>query len=439
MPKHTKKFRHLSTEKYSNNFHKDKLQELQDKEHYSSYQEDLAFAKELNILRNDFYYQMVEKENILLIDFLYHPLDVVSGDAYTARRIDEHRTFYLLVDGMGKGLSASLTAMIMTSFVNHLIDRMLEFDSFSLDILVKESIDYIKPILLDEEALAIDYILIDNHYNKLLYAKFAMPAFLLQNRDGSIIKIKSNNPPLSKWHDNFVIDRYNITEINKFLFYTDGIVENSVNTGKDSYSQHIEKDFQNSLTREELKMKIFKKLALQEDDLTLIFINKLDLSSVVVTQKSFETSLSTVDEANEWYTQLWSTFSNNVKDSYSANLVFTELYMNAYEHGNLAISSEQKHKMIEEDSYYDSLIVEQKNCTKQIHVTVYKIKSASSTYIITYIKDEGEGFDTHILSQIFRNSQTFNGRGVFVSRKNSMGIYYNTKGNAVLYLSKVQT
>ena len=51
--------------------------------------------------------------------------------------------------------------------------------------------------------------------------------------------------------------------------------------------------------------------------------------------------------------------------------------------------------------------------------------------------DEGEGFDTQILSQIFRNSKKFNGRGVLVSRKNSMGIYYNSKGNCVLFLNKI--
>lgn len=315
MAKHTKKFRYFKTNKKCQESQEDKLQKLQEKENYNSYQEDLAFAKELNILRNDFYYQMVESEEISLIDFLYHPLDVVSGDAYTVRRIDGHRTFFLLVDGMGKGLSASLSAMIMTSFVNHLIDRMLEFDSFSLDILVKESIDYIKPILLDEEALAIDYILIDNHYNKLLYAKFAMPAFLLQNKDGSIVKIKSNNPPLSKWHNNFLIDKYNIQEIDKFLFYTDGIVENGVKTEKESYAQHIEEDFKNSFTREELKVKIFEKLTTQEDDLTLVFINRLKLSHSLIVQKSFKSSLGDIDEANEWYSQLWSTFSENIKDS----------------------------------------------------------------------------------------------------------------------------
>ena len=107
-----------------------KLKELQKKHEYNSYQEDLTFAKELNILRNDFYYQMIDSSHVTLVDFLYQPLDLISGDAYTARRIDNHRTFYLIVDGMGKGLSASLTAMIslpgsMTSSARGILLRVL--------------------------------------------------------------------------------------------------------------------------------------------------------------------------------------------------------------------------------------------------------------------------------------------------------------------------
>ena len=61
-----------------------------------------------------------------------------------------------------------------------------------------------------------------------------------------------------------------------------------------------------------------------------------------------------------------------------------------------------------------------------------------TTYFITQISDEGEGFDTKILSEIFRNRNAFNGRGVYMSRNSSDGIYYNTKGNGVLYIHKLQ-
>ena len=111
--------------------------------------------------------------------------------------------------------------------------------------------------------------------------------------------------------------------------------------------------------------------------------------------------------------------------------------MNAYEHGNLGITASEKHKLIEEDIYYETLEEKEKNSNKKIEVKVCTLSYKTSCYVITQITDEGKGFDTQILSKIFRNSRMFNGRGVFMSRKKSLGIYYNTKGNAVLYLNKI--
>ncbi|NOR58238.1 MAG: response regulator, partial [Sulfurimonas sp.] len=101
------------------------------------------------------------------------------------------------------------------------------------------------------------------------------------------------------------------------------------------------------------------------------------------------------------------------------------------------LDSQTKHRLIEEDTYLETLLEKQEGCDKQIHITINKISYNSSDYIITRIKDDGEGFDTQILSEIFRNVKSFNGRGVFVSRSSSLGIYYNSEGNSVLFLHKV--
>jgi hypothetical protein len=417
---------------------KERQEQLEKKEAYSSYQSELAFKKELNILRNDFYYQLIDSQTISLVDFMYRPLDVLSGDAYSARRINEHVTFYLLVDGMGKGVSASFTAVAMTTFINHLVDKMIEHESFSLEILIQESMDYIKPILLDEEVLAIDYICFDSYYKVLEYAKFAMPPFLLQDRDNNIIKIKSNNPSLSKWQKSYKVDRKDVSDIQKYLFYSDGIVENSTDADGLTYAAFIQEDFKYSFTREEFKEKFFSRITTQEDDLSLIFINSLNMrEETLVAQRTFETSLEAVDEATAWYEELWQNLDVDMKAAYKAGVVFTELFMNAYEHGNLGIDSKTKHRYLEEESYFDKLTQLQKDCKKKIFVRTYKLKELSGEYMVTKILDEGPGFNTQILSEIFRNSKQFNGRGVFVSRKNSMGIYYNPTGNCVLFLNKI--
>ncbi len=415
-----------------------RLRQLEDQELYSSYQSELAFKKELNILRNDFYYKVIDSKTISLVDFMYKPLDILSGDAYSARRIDEHRTFYLLVDGMGKGISASFTTVTMTAFINHLVDKMIAHESFSLDIIIQESMQYIQSILLDEEVLAIDYICFDSYFHTLEYAKFAMPPFLLQDKNDTIIKVKSNNIPMSKWQKSYKTDIIDVKNIDKYLFYSDGIVENSVHEDGLTYAAFIEEDFKDSFTREEFKEKFFSRIRKQEDDLSLIYINSLDLRpTTLAAKKEFLTRLDTVDAANQWYEELWESFGveNKVRDK--AALVFSELFMNAYEHGNLAIDAKSKHRYLEEDCYFEKLSELEQMCEKKIFVEVYKLQEQSHTYIVTKIYDQGDGFDTQILSEIFRNSKQFNGRGVFVSRKNSMGIYYNTKGNCVLFLNAI--
>lgn len=422
---------HLQRQKNS------KLEALEEKDKYITYQEDLAFEKELNILRNDFYYKMVDMSCISLIDFMYQPLDVLSGDAYSARSINSSMAFYLLVDGMGKGLSASLSSMLMTSFINYKIDKMKESNVFDFHRLIDESLKYIKPILLEDEALSVDYILFDDKDKLLSYAKFAMPAILMQNNQQEVIKLKSNNPPISRYMRDFSISSYDISNITKYLFCTDGMVENSTRFKDKLYIEYIEKDFLDSFTKDAMRARLLWKIDIPEDDITFIFINSLDLKNTIISKKSFATDLDELENANEWYTTIWESLTDDVKLRYDAGVVFTELYMNAYEHGNLKLDTITKHKLIEKDTYLQTLQDKQKDCTKNILVSINKITYDSADYIITQINDDGDGFDTEILSKIFRNTKSFNGRGVFVSRNSSLGIYYNSKGNSVLFLHKI--
>lgn len=414
-----------------------KIQEFEKKEKYNSFQEELAFAKELNILRNDFYYQMHENSSVVLIDFFYKPLDILSGDAYSAREIDADKQFYFIIDGMGKGLSASLSSMLLTSFINYTIDKNVK--AFDLQKTINEAVAYIKPILLDEEAIAADFIVIDYKNLTIEYAKFAMPPSLMQSSKNEIVKVKSNNPPLSKYTNETKVSSLDISDMFKFLFYSDGVIENSVREGNKLYANYLEKDFLSSFTKDELREKILWKTQEQEDDMTFIFLNRLHcISAPVAIKKSFPTSLSAVDEANEWYANLWSSLTDDYKLAYNAGVVFTELFMNAYEHGNLGLSSVEKHALMEEDNYFSTLEKLEESSDKKIEVCINTLHYNNNRYITTTIRDEGKGFDTQILSDIFRDRKNFNGRGVYISRQASLGIYYNAKGTSVLFLHRIE-
>ena len=415
-----------------------RIKEFEKKEKYNSYQEDLAFSKELNIVRNDFYYHMIDNQCTALIDFFYKPLDVLSGDSYSVRKINDNIAFYLIVDGMGKGLSASLSSMLMTSYVNHTIDQMKNNSNFNLTNLVEMSLEYIRPILLDEEALSIDFITINCKEHIINYSKFAMPSILMQTKDEQIIKIKSNNPPMSKYTKDLTLSSYSTENISKFLFYSDGFIENSTITNDKQYAEFIENDFLNSFSKEEMVSNFLRRTYLQEDDITFIIINQLDLNSNnKFVEKVFKSTLDAVEEANDWYSNVWSNLSNNYKLTYNAGIVFSELFMNAYEHGNLGLDTKTKHKLLNDNTYFTKLEEMQEGCNKNITVKLHTIEHGTNRYIVTTIKDEGNGFDTNILSKLFKKSTSFNGRGVYISKKSSMGVYYNGIGNSVLFLHKI--
>lgn len=413
-----------------------KIKELEKKDRYNSFQEELAFAKELNILRNDFYYQMHENSSTVLIDFFYKPLDVLSGDSYSAREIGKDTQFYFIIDGMGKGLSASLSSMLLTSYINHIVDKKVK--QFDLKEIVNEAVDYIKPILLEEEAIAADFVVIDYKNLTVEYAKFAMPPSLMQSNTNEIVKIKSNNPPLSKYTTQTNVSSLDIPDMMKFLFYSDGVVENSVRESDKPYANYLERDFLSSFTKDELREKILWRIDEQEDDMTFVFINRLNYTTSATVKKSFETSLAAVEEANDWYVNFWNSHTSDYKLAYNAGIVFTELFMNAYEHGNLGIDAQTKHKLMEEDSYFTTLEKLDEACDKKIEVSISTIYYSGNRYITTTIRDEGDGFDTQILSKIFRDRKNFNGRGVYISRQSSRGIYYNAKGTSVLFLHKIE-
>lgn len=246
------------------------LKALKEKEIYNAYQEELALKKELLIMRNDFSQELIHN-SLYKLDIIYQPHDTLSGDACSARKLNENQMFFMIADGMGKGLSASLSAMLLTSYVNHLIDTKKPVDFKKL---IDSAIAYISVLLVDYEVICADFILIDFSNKLLKYAKFSMPASLLMQNDAEVIRLKSNNPPISPYTDKIEINTCDISEASKFLFLSDGIVENSTFVEDESYGDYIEEDFSSSLTAQEFKEKFMSKIESLDDDTTFIFIAK---------------------------------------------------------------------------------------------------------------------------------------------------------------------
>jgi hypothetical protein len=424
----------IAVNRYIKEKKEQRVEKLEQQNSYNTYQEKLTLQKELMILRNDFYYQMLDLgENIVTLDYMYQPLDTLSGDAFSARVMKEGSVFLFLVDGMGKGISASLSAMLMTSFVNYCIDKN---PLISLELLIEETLEYVKPLLLADEIVSVEFTLIDKLFQSLKYAKFSMPATLLMQEDATIQKLKSNNPPLSRFTRSFHINDVEISKVNKLLFHSDGISENSTRFDANIYTNYLEEDFKNAFTKDDLKNSCLHKIAAQEDDLTFIMLHKMSLATSMCTSQTFSSKLEELERANDWYSVAFAKLCADSQLAYKAAIAFSELMMNAFEHGNLGISMKEKHRLLKDIDYFEFLKQRSRECSKTITVTLYKISYAKSEYVVTSIEDEGEGFDTKILSSSFKDIRSYNGRGIYLSRINTQGIHYNAQGNKVLFFTQ---
>lgn len=407
---------------------------------YSDYHEKLSFQKELKMIRNDFYYRLVstnKHSQMLLADFLYRSKDLLSGDSYSARRLGNGKALFIVVDGMGKGLSASLTAMMSMAFINHLIDSMLASKALiELDIIVEQVLSYVKAILLEDEILSAIFMVVDSYHQELTYASFSMPSPLLMYEDGTIERLKSNNPPINSYENRYRINRMCYSNVAKLLIYSDGISENSLKEEEGSYAKYLESDFRQAISREDLVQRMGKRMGDMEDDMTFIFLNLIRYT--LLGSYTLNSSLHEVEKAEEWFSALRETVSQNIALNTKAVLAFSELLMNAYEHGNLAINKEKKHLLLEEEGYFKFLEQHEKECLKTIQIKTFVTSNTDEEkYLLTWIEDEGEGFNTELLSTIFGIQRQYNGRGVFMSKRSSLGIYYNEKGNGVLFISKL--
>ena len=249
------------------------LKEQSQKILYSNYQEELTFSKEKIITKND----AKNKEKIFNFNtqVLYKPKDTLSGDSYIIKKISNDKYFIFLVDGMGKGISASVTAMLCSSFVNYFINKSLEnSEEFILEKLLKSLFKFIQPNLLELEIVSAHFLLFDNAKNELQYSIFSMPPILYMREEESVYKIKSNNIPLSSYTKEFTIDKINTKKISKIIIYSDGLNENSIKGFQDTYNSYLTQDFKKANSIDEFELLRKTKIDTQEDDITYVLMTK---------------------------------------------------------------------------------------------------------------------------------------------------------------------
>ena len=221
---------------------------------YKNYQEKLAYEKERKIIKID-----TNKISSFNVDFFYSPLDITSGDSFSIKN-----DCLFLVDAMGKGVGASVTAMISTSFFNYLKSKNYVFED-----LINEFKNFIIQNIMNYEVLACGFYYFRDDF--LYYATFGMPFFLVETDE--VKKFKSNNPPLSSYIKTFNFSKIPLKNVKKMLIFSDGVSENIAKEEK-LYFNYIEEDFKKSSSLNEFEALRKSKVAKQEDDITYFYLKR---------------------------------------------------------------------------------------------------------------------------------------------------------------------
>lgn len=173
---------------------------------------------------------------------------------------------------MGKGISASVTAMLCSSFINYYLNLQIENkNEFFLHALLESLLKFIQPNLLEYEVLCAHFL----HFKStqtVNYAIFSMPPILYMLDLQEVYKLKSNNTPLASYTKKFNISTLSLHKLSKMMIFSDGLNENMVDNSETSYNIYIKDDFKEANSVEEFEYLYQKKIKIQEDDITYILL-----------------------------------------------------------------------------------------------------------------------------------------------------------------------
>ena len=397
------------------------LELLKYKDMYNTMQHDATLKKELHIMRNDMFKKyLFHEENPVSekgwqLEVFYKSLDIVSGDTYTCRVLDNGNLLIFIADAMGKGVSASITSMVSVSIVNFVIKEQYKYIDLTgeedINRIVQSCVSFMRANLLEDEILCGIFAYFDFKEDKLRYASFSMPRILYQTVNGKVEKLPSNNLPIMPYESNIKIDSVELSNIVKVGLFTDGIVE-SYAKDKVLYSSYLNDDFASSPLLKNLMEKVNERLETYGDDSTVFFIRRPYTNIIVEKTYTIPTRYEKIDEASELIRQEMINCNIDVEKYDSFFTAFSECMMNAYEHGNLAITFDIKHELIKNEIYEEELLKKEKICDKLIAIRYVLCDDINSRYLIVSVRDEGAGYPVSVFRNAIGDTTKFNGRGI---------------------------
>jgi len=424
------------------------LELLKYQQRYHSAQQNIAFKKQMLILKDE---MSNIKTGNFAIETYFKPLDILSGDSYGSINLKDGRYLFYIIDAMGKGLSASVTALQSISFINHSIELSLLKDDFDLEKTVASFLYYIRDRLMDEEALCCAFTLVDSNKDTLTFANYGLPPIYTSDTEGHVEMYRPNNLPIMRCITGKNVETISLHNIEKILISSDGLAE-SFTKDNGLYSDLVKEHLSKAITKKHFLSMVNSTIQSNNDDITFFFIKK---DNNILAEGNEYIIKSSMDEVFKLCSILSEQMTKDgIPETESSTVEFaiSEILMNALEHGNLGLNFQEKQNLIASNEYDDFLknACEKgsDNYDKKIRVK-YEFQKESSDrpgILLLSVTDEGKGFTPANLFKFhtfdgnlcYVDKASYNGRGIFISDNILDGLYYNEEGNCAFLLKIIK-
>jgi len=408
---------------------------LQLREKYNDFQQETAFRKELGILENEFLVRSFEGtggQGEWMAQVQYVPHDIMCGDSWSLRRLPDGGMLVYLADAMGKGLAAALTSSLGAHTFNLQVDALPE-GPFDFSLFIARFISRLGKRLLEDEIFSFLLAWLPLDAPVVETASFGMPPILADAGEGPVQRFVCDNPPLSPFSDDFRTTRRPLGGARKLLFYTDGLNESSTLEGE-LYRDSLPTDLRGAASRDQLWTAFQRRVERPDDDVTFIFLARVDLPVLWREARRIPARLSALDACGlelETLLARRTALDETTRDGLGTAL--REALMNAYEHGSLGAEPHEKRALLEEGTWIDRLLEREVSSGAFIDVELTLHDTGYGHLLKCVVRDEGPGFPVPTAWPSDRDLLALSGRGLKMIRKYSDGLFLNEKGNAITF------
>ncbi len=214
----------------------------------------------------------------LRIAVAYRPMTAVAGDFYEFIPVDQNQVGFLVADVTGHGVPAALIASMIKVATQSVVPCAHDPRE------VLRGLNRVLFTQLHDQFVTAAYLWLDTENHKASYSAAGHPP-LLRWREGNLERIESNGLLFGVIPDpDFPVCNLAIQSGDRFLLYTDGVIEPENASGDSFGDQKLEQVIRNNQWRppSELSDQLLSEIRLwqpaslaQQDDITLIVVDVL--------------------------------------------------------------------------------------------------------------------------------------------------------------------